>query len=223
MLLIEDSERLSRYIKDALSDAGYAVDAALDGEEGLWLALSIDYDAIILDLMLPKLDGITVLQRIREKGKKTHILILTAKSTVPDRVLGLEEGADDYLVKPFALEELIARIHTLVRRSYRLKKPIIRIGDLKIDTSRRTATHNGHSLDLTTREYALLEYLAMRRGEVVSRSDIENHIYDEQAEPMSNVVDSLVYRLRKKLDMPGEPMLIRTRRGMGYVLEEPGS
>jgi DNA-binding response OmpR family regulator len=219
VLLIEDSERLRTYIKDGLSQAGYAVDLAPNGEEGLWLALSNDYDAIILDLMLPKLDGIAVLKRLREKGKGTHVLILTAKDTVEDRVHGLSEGADDYLIKPFALEELLARVRALVRRSYGVKSSRITIGELEIDTMRKTVRRQGELIDLTAREYALLEFLALRKGEVVSRTEIEHHIYDDRTEPMSNVVDSYVYRLRKKIEAPHGPALIHTRRGMGYVLE----
>ena len=223
VLLVEDSARLGKYVKDGLSQAGYSLDLAPDGEEGLWLALSNDYDAIILDLMLPKMDGMNVLRRLRKKGRKTHVLILTAKDSVSDRVRGLEEGADDYLVKPFALEELIARVQALVRRNYGLKAPVIKISDLEIDTARRSVYRKGKDLNLTSREYALLEYLAMRRGEVVTRTEIEHHIYDDRAEPLSNVVDSSVYRLRKKIEPPGHPTLIRTRRGMGYVLENPSS
>jgi len=220
ILLVEDSARLRRYIRDALLQAGYAVDLASDGEEGLWLAESNDYDAIVLDLMLPKVDGMTVLRTLREKGRLEHVLILTAKDTVDDRVRGLVEGADDYLIKPFALEELLARIQALVRRTYGLKTSSIAVADLAVDTAKRTVSRNGIRLDLTPREYSLLEYLAMNQGQVVSRTEIEHHIYDERIEPMSNVVDSSVCRLRKKIDSPGKHSLVRTRRGMGYVLGE---
>jgi len=220
VLVIEDSLRLSKYVRDGLAQAGYSVDVAHDGEEGLWLALSNEYDAIILDLMLPKLDGIAVLQRLRAKGRKTHVLILTARDSVADRVRGLDEGADDYLVKPFALEELIARVQTLIRRSYGFKDPVLSIGGLKIDTARRIVSRGSRELSLTVREFALLEYLVMRKGEVVSRTEIEKHIYDEQAEPSSNVVDSSIHRLRKKIETVGAGDLIRTRRGMGYVIED---
>ncbi len=220
VLLVEDSPRLSKYVKEGLSRAGYSVDAVLDGEEGLWLALSNEYDALILDLMLPKIDGITLLRRLREKGRKTHVLILTAKDTVTDRVKGLSEGADDYLVKPFAIEELIARVQALVRRSYGLKKTVIRVGSLEIDSVARKVTRKGIDVALTGREYALLEFLVLKDGRVASRSEIELHIYDDHAEPLSNVVDSTIYRLRKKIEMPDEPPLIKTRRGMGYVIEE---
>jgi DNA-binding response OmpR family regulator len=223
VLLIEDSRRLRTYVKDGLIQAGFAVDQAEDGEEGLWLAGSNDYDAIILDLMLPKMDGLTVLDRLRSEGRKTHILILTAKDTVEDRVIGLDKGADDYLVKPFAFEELLARVQALVRRSYGIKSPVIDIGGLEIDIAKRSVERQGKAIDLTAREFALLEYLALRKGQVVSRKEIEDHLYDDGAELTSNVVDSHIYRLRKKIEIPGGPALIQTRRGMGYILEEPGA
>jgi len=222
VLLVEDSVRLSKYIKEGLNQVGYAVDSALDGEDGSWLALSNNYDVIILDLMLPKVDGISLLRRLRENKRNTHVLILTAKDTLSDKVHGLRAGADDYLVKPFAMEELIARVQSLVRRAYGRKSPVIAIGDLEIDTSRRVASRQGGDLELTAREYALLEYLAMKQGQVVSRTEIEQHIYDDLADPLSNVVDSTVYRLRKKVERPGGLTLIHTRRGMGYVLEVTG-
>lgn len=221
LLLVEDSERLQTYVGKGLRQAGYAVDVAGDGEQGLWLATENEYDAIILDVMLPKLDGITVLQRLRAEGRDTHVLILTAKDTVPDRVRGLEQGADDYLVKPFVFEELLARVQALVRRKYGEKQGRLAIGGLIIDTVRRVVTRNGETLELRPREYALLELLALRQGEVVSRSEIEQHIYDELAEPMSNVVDSAICLLRKKIDAAEGPSLIQTRRGMGYVMQEP--
>lgn len=217
LLLVEDSPRLQRSVTTALRQSGYAVDVAGDGEDGLWRASSHDYDAIVLDIMLPKLDGLTVLRRLREAGRNTHVLLLTARDTVPDRVTGLQSGADDYLVKPFALEELLARVAALCRRGYGAKQAGITIGELRLDSAARQATFAGERLDLTPREFALLEYLARRRGEVVSRADIEAHIYDELVDPMSNVVDSAICTLRKKLAAP----LIRTRRGQGYVLDEP--
>jgi len=219
--VVEDSERLRKYLGKGLADAGYAVDLAADGEEGVWFAENTDYDVIVLDLMLPGLDGMRVLRRLREEGRDTHVLILTAKDTVKDRVHGLEEGADDYLVKPFAMEELVARIAALARRTYGQKSARIEVGDLVIDTPTKTVTRGGEAITLTAREYALLEYLAMRRGELVSRTEIEEHIYDERVQPMSNVVDSAVCLLRRKIDRPGCPSLIQTRRGMGYLLRRP--
>lgn len=216
VLLVEDSARLQRSVSTALKKSGYAVDCAADGEEGLWLAENNNYDAVVLDIMLPKLDGLSILRKIRAAGRDTHVLLLTAKDTVEDRVRGLELGADDYLIKPFALEELLARVQALCRRAYGQKSNSLAIGPLELDTSKKTAVVNGRTAELTSREYNLLEYLAMRRGQVVSRADIEEHIYDGMVDPMSNVVDSAICLLRKKL---GDATLIQTRRGLGYVLE----
>jgi DNA-binding response OmpR family regulator len=223
ILLVEDSLRLQRSISTGLRKAGYAVDTASDGEDGLWKAESEDYDVIVLDWMLPRLDGLTVLRRLRSRGRNTHVLILTARDAVEDRVRGLQLGADDYLIKPFAHEELLARIAALVRRRHDQKDPTIRIGPLELNTSTRSVTVGGNPVSLAPREYALLEYLARRRGQVVSRTEIEAHLYDEAAELMSNVVDSAVCALRRKIDLPGQPSLIQTRRGMGYVLREAES
>jgi DNA-binding response OmpR family regulator len=176
------------------------------------------YDVIILDLMLPKVDGLTVLRRLRHEANETHVLILTAKGTVEDRVHGLRDGADDYLIKPFSFDELLARIEALVRRTYHAKNPTITIGPLALDTTARTVTRG-----LSKREYALLEYLAYRKGQVVSRREIEDHLYGERNFPMSNAVDRVVCTLRKKVDPPDAPPLLTTRRGLGYVLQEPAS
>jgi len=216
LLLIEDSPRLSRHVGTALRRSGYAVDTAGDGEEGLWLAESNDYDAIILDLMLPKRDGLDVLRTLRAKGRSVHVLLLTARDTVADRVTGLTAGADDYLVKPFAMEEMLARVQALCRRAYGTKQNRLGAGDLEFDTDARTVARAGRAIALTARELLLLEYLLRRAGTVVSRSEIEEHIYDGQVDPMSNVVDSAVCGLRKKL---AGPPLIHTRRGLGYILE----
>jgi DNA-binding response OmpR family regulator len=219
ILVVEDSVRLQRTVGTALRRSGYAVDVAGDGEEGLWLAESLDYDAIVLDVMLPKRDGLDVLRTLRAKGKPTHVLLLTARDTVADRVTGLGAGADDYLVKPFALEELLARVHALCRRADGTKQPRLAVGDLEIDPAARTVRRAGQAIELTAREYQLLEYLARRGGEVVSRGDIEAHIYDGQVDPMSNVVDSAICLLRKKLAVEADAApLIHTRRGLGYVL-----
>jgi DNA-binding response OmpR family regulator len=220
VLLVEDSERLRRSVTDGLRKSGFAVDTSADGEEGLHLARTEDYDAIVLDIMLPKVDGLQLLQRLRDSGKDTHVLLLTARDTISDRVTGLRMGADDYLVKPFAFEELLARIEALVRRQNQNKHPRIRVGPLEIDTAARTVAREYTTISLSPREYALLEFLAMRRGCVVSRTEIESHIYDMQAELMSNVVDSAVCALRRKIDQAERPSLIQTRRGMGYVLQE---
>jgi DNA-binding response OmpR family regulator len=220
VLVVEDSLRLQRSLGTALRKSGYAVDLAGDGEEGLWLAESNDYDVIVLDIMLPKRDGMAVLGELRRQGKTTHVLLLTAKDTVLDRVRGLQAGADDYLVKPFALEELLARVQALCRRTYGSKQALLTIGDLEIDTLARLARRGGHIIELPAREYLLLEYLARRRGQVVARADIEEHIYDGQVDPMSNVVDSAICNLRKMLAAAGAAPLIHTRRGLGYVLDD---
>lgn len=218
LLVVEDSARLQRSVATGLRRAGYGVDVASDGEDGLAQAELNDYDVIILDLMLPKIDGMTVLRRLREQGIATHVLILTARETVSDRVSGLNAGADDFLVKPFAFEELLARVQALGRRRYESKNPRIALGTIEIDTCERRVFRKGRPVELAPREYALLEYLAMRRGRVVSRAELEEHIYDGRADPMSNVVDSAVCVLRKHIDTPGQPSLIETRRGLGYVL-----
>lgn len=223
LLLVEDSRRLQESLGTGLRRCGYAVDIAPDGEAGLRFALHNDYDLIILDLMLPKIDGLTVLDRLRDAGHSTHVLILTAKDTINDRVSGLRRGADDYLIKPFAFDELLARVEALLRRRYESKTPAIRVGSLIIDTTARRVRREDGDIPLSKREYALLEYLAFRKGEVVSRNEIEDHLYGEDNFPMSNVVDRTVCALRKKLgDGPGEA-IITTRRGIGYLLEESES
>lgn len=213
ILFVEDSEILRNSVRRALRHAGFAVDTAADGEEGLAAAELRDYDALVLDVMLPKLDGLAVLQRLRAAGKTTHVLLLTARDTVADRVEGLRLGADDYLVKPFALAELLARVAALCRRAYGKKADTLRLGPLELDLAARRVRRDGADLELTAREWRLLEYLALRRGQVVPRAEIEAHIYDEFVEPMSNVVDSAIYALRRKIGAA----FIQTRRGLGYV------
>ena len=224
LLLVEDSPRLQRSVMTALKRSGYAVDVAGDGEQGLWLIESNRYDVIILDIMLPKMDGLTVLRKMREAGRKDHVLLLTARDTVADRVDGLRRGADDYLVKPFALEELLARVEALCRRVYGDKSVVLKVGDLNVDTNARQVTRGGQPVDLTAREYSLLEYLVRRNGEVVTRPEIEEHIYDGDVDPMSNVVESAICVLRRKLAIKeSAPPLIHTRRGQGYVLGDAGT
>lgn len=221
VLVVEDSRRLRETIGLALRKSGYAVDVAPDGNDGLWMAQSHRYDAVILDIMLPGLDGLSVLRQLRKEGNDTPILFLTARDTIHDRVAGLRSGADDYIVKPFELEELLARVESLCRRSYQKASPVIRVYDLALDTSAKSVRRGGRLVDLTAREYVLIEYLALRHGHVVSRTEIEEHIYDDQVSPMSNVVDSTVCSLRKKIAVtPDSRPLIHTRRGQGYVLGE---
>ena len=220
LLIIEDSARLRENLAAGLRHAGYAVDLADTGPQGLWLARSNPYDAIVLDVMLPGLDGLSVLRELRTGGTATHVLLLTARDSLEDKVAGLRQGADDYLVKPFAFDELLARIEALVRRSHGKKDPMLRVGPLRIDTTARSVHVGDRRIDLSPREYAVLEYLTARRGQTVSRTEIEAHVYDENANVMSNVVDSVIYTLRKKLDGTGQGSVIRTRRGMGYTVED---
>lgn len=219
VLLVEDYAPVRESVAQALEEAGFAVDAAADGAEGLWQAQSGDYDVIVLDLVLPGLDGLSILKELRKAGARTPVLLLTAKDTVADRVTGLNLGADDYLIKPFALEELLARVRALLRRKYETADPVIRVQDLEVNTVSRIVYRAGERIDLTAREYALLEFLAHRAGEIVSRSEIWEHVYDFRSTVESNVVDVYVGYLRRKLERPGWRPLIHTRRGQGYVLE----
>ncbi len=214
-LVVEDYQPVRVAVRDGLAENGYAVDVASNGEDGLWLAQQNPYDIVVLDVMLPVLDGLEVLRRLRAAGNKVAVLLLTAKDTVEDRVTGLDTGADDYLVKPFAFAELLARVRSLVRRRYEVKDPLLRVDDLEIDTVKRMVKRGDATIPLSPREYALLEYLAMRAGELVTRTDIWEHVYDFRSDAQSNVVDVYVSYLRKKL---GPPPLIHTRRGHGYVL-----
>jgi two-component system copper resistance phosphate regulon response regulator CusR len=222
VLLVEDYKPLQKSVAKAIREVGWAVDMASDGEEGQWFAENNGYDVIILDLMLPKVAGLSLLARLREKGNATPILILTAKDGVEDRMKGLDMGADDYLVKPFFLGELMSRLKALVRRTYHQKDPIIRVGNLEVDTSARRVRRGGEEVELTAREYALLEYLARRERQLVTRTDIWNHVYENFGGAGSNVVDVYVGYLRKKLHLPDMPALIHTRRGQGYVLQDEG-
>ena len=200
LLVIEDYRPLQQSLVKGLREAGFAVDTAADGREGLWYALNNDYDVIILDLMLPGIDGLKILKELRSKGRQSHVLILTAKDTLQDRITGLDQGADDYLVKPFEFRELLARVRALVRRSYRQKNPQIKLKDLRIDLTTQKVWRGRNEVDLTPREYALLEYLAMRAGEPVSRTDIWEHVYEFNSSVSSNVVDVYIGYLRRKIE-----------------------
>ena len=223
LLVIEDYAPLANSVCQGLREAGYAVELAREGHAGLALALSTSFDAIILDLMLPGLDGLQLLERLREKGSAAGVLVLTARDGVEDRVKGLDLGADDYLVKPFAFPELRARVRSVIRRRYQSPAAKIQVGDLEVDPKARTAARSGKAIALSAKEFALLEYLASRRGEVVTRSEIWDHVYDFASEPSSNVVDVYIGYLRKKIDADHPQKLIHTRRGQGYVLEAPPS
>jgi DNA-binding response OmpR family regulator len=218
ILLIEDHRPLQRALKQGLEEEGFAVDVAADGEEGDYKASTAEYDVIVLDLMLPRVDGLTLLQRWRKMGLNTHVLVLTARGTTEDKVKGLNLGADDYLTKPFELGELLARIRALIRRGHQVKTPVIRIHDLEIDTAARTVKRAGESVYLTPREFALLEFLAFHPGQVVTRTMIWEHLYDDRDETTSNVVDVYIRYLRTKIDKGHELPLILTRWGEGYLL-----
>ncbi|PKO19424.1 DNA-binding response regulator [candidate division BRC1 bacterium HGW-BRC1-1] len=224
LLLVEDSRRLRESLIAGLRRLGFALDTASDGEEGLRLARLHDYDVIILDLMLPKIDGLTILRTLRDEGKQSPILILTAKDAVPDRVVGLDAGADDYLTKPFAFNELVARLQALTRRKYGVAVSAVTLDDLVIDlAARRVHREGGEEILMAAREYALLEYFVLRRDKIVTRHQIEEALYDGRLDnPSSNVVDSAVCILRRAIDVEGRPSLIQTRRGLGYVLAATG-
>jgi len=219
ILLVDDSQRLLRSLGQGLRKLGYAVDLAGHGDEGLDLAETYAYDVIVLDLMLPGLPGIEILRRLRAGGNGAHILILSARDRVEDRVKGLQLGADDYLVKPFAFDELCARIQALVRRRHEAKNPVIRLGPLTIDTARREVSRDGGALHLTPSEYALLEFLAYRRGQVFSQEQLIQHLRRSDSEVSSNVIQVIVSGLRKRIHGPGHPPILRTRRGFGYYVE----
>jgi DNA-binding response OmpR family regulator len=218
ILLVEDQLALVKALREGLEDEGFAVDTAMDGEEADVKARSTPYDVVVLDIMLPKIDGLTLLKRWRAAGLNLHVLMLTARGTLDDKVVGLDNGADDYLTKPFQIEELLARIRALVRRGHQSKNPTIRVYDLVIDTAARSVMRANKPLHLTPREYSLLEFLAFHRGKVVTRTMIWEHLYDEYDENTSNVVDVYIRYLRNKIDKHFEPQLILTKWGEGYML-----
>lgn len=217
LLVVEDSTRLRTSLQSGLERLGFAVDTAADGKTGLSLAKVEPYDAIVLDLMLPGISGLDILRELRQRGKATDVLILSARDAVEDRVQGLELGADDYLVKPFAFDELVARLRAMHRRKHGVKQAVITLADLVIEPATRRVRRGEVELDLTAREFALLELLALRLGETVSRIEIEDKLYGMERFPNSNVVASTISILRAKL---GDPPLIHTRRRLGYVLSE---
>ena len=224
ILVVEDEPKTGDYLKQGLGEAGFVVDLARDGLDGLHLALTEAYDLAILDVMLPGIDGWQVLQGIRRAGKEMPVLFLTARDEVDDRVRGLELGADDYLVKPFAFAELLARVRTLLRRGSKSKEADnLRVADLELDLLRRRVTRAGKRIDLTAKEFALLELLLRRQGEVLPRSLIASQVWDMNFDSDTNVVEVAVRRLRAKVDDEFTPKLIRTVRGMGYVLEDSAS
>lgn len=217
-LLIEDYTPLRNNVREYLAEEGYIVDDSATGDEGLWFAKNHAYDVIVLDIMLPKIDGLEILRRLRELQDKTPVLVISSRDSVAQRVEGLDSGADDYLVKPFDLAELVARIRSLARRRYDHESSQLRIGDLVIDCVKKSVSRCGKTIDLTRREYGLLEYLAHRAGQPVSRTEIWEHVYEDQSGGSSNTVDVYIGYLRKKLNDGGLPEMIHTRRGYGYIL-----
>ena len=220
VLVVEDYPLLAKSLTQGLREAGYAVDATGDGEEALWYARESAYDVIVLDLMLPQKSGLEVLAELRAESNPAQVLILTACGDVPDRVRGLDAGADDYMTKPFALEELLARVRVLCRRRHEEGSTVIRIGDLELDSNSRRVTRCGTRIDLSQREYALIEYLARRTGTVVARDELWEHVYDFAAEQRSNVLEVHIANLRRKIDRPFARSLLHTRRGLGYLLAD---
>jgi two-component system response regulator PhoP len=223
ILLVEDEAALRETLAARLKREGFAVDTAADGEDGLFLGREMPFDVAIIDLGLPKLPGIELVRKLREEGKKFPILILTARSSWQDKVEGLKVGADDYLVKPFHVEELLARINALVRRAAGWSRPILECGPLTLDTTAQTVALNGQPVDLTSYEYKVLEYLMLHAGELVSKTDLTEHIYQQDFDRDSNVLEVFIGRLRKKLDPEGTLKPIETVRGRGYRFAIPRS
>jgi two-component system OmpR family response regulator len=222
ILVVEDDAKIASFIEKGLRQAGYAVDRVADGESGLLLAESGPYDAVVLDLMLPGLDGLSLLERVRQGGRTVPVLILSARGAVDDRVRGLQAGGDDYLTKPFSFAELLARLQALLRRaSLSASTSLLSIADLQLDLRTREVRRGGQRIDLQPREYALLEYLMRNAGTVVSKTMILEHVWDYHFDPQTNVVDVLVHRLRGKIDADFEEKLLHTVRGVGYVLKVP--
>ncbi len=223
ILLVEDEPDAAMMLAKGLREEAYAVDLAADGEQALALAHASDYDLVILDVMLPRKNGFEVCRELRSSGSAVPVLMLTARDAVEDRVTGLDSGADDYLPKPFDFDELLARVRALLRRRPALYPEVITVADLSLDTRGRRARRGGRDVELTAKEYALLEYLARRAGEVVGRADIAEHVWDESYDPFSKVIEVFIQRLRRKIDGGQAVKLIRTRRGEGYMLTDRGS
>ncbi len=222
LLIVEDESKIGDYLRQGLSEAGFVVDLARNGLDGHHLAMTEDFDLLILDVMLPDIDGWKILKSLRDAGRNVPVLFLTARDTVDDRVKGLELGADDYLVKPFAFSELLARVRTLLRRGTTpVNETMLTIADLELDLMRRRVTRKGRHIQLTAKEFALLELLVRRQGEVLPRSLIASQVWDMNFDSDTNVIDVAIRRLRAKIDENFEPKLIHTRRGMGYMLDIP--
>jgi DNA-binding response OmpR family regulator len=221
LLLVEDDSRIVRFVARGLQEQSYAVDIAVTGDDALYQIEINDYDLVVLDVMIPGKNGFEVCRAIRSLGKRMPVLMLTARDAVEDRITGLDSGADDYLTKPFEFRELLARLRALLRRPRELRPPQIVVGDLTLDTASQTAKRGSRAISLTTKEYALLEFLARNAGRVVGRSDIAEHVWDESFDPFSNLIEVYVNRLRRKLGDDNDPPLLQTRRGSGYILSAP--
>jgi two-component system, OmpR family, response regulator len=222
VLVVEDDKKIASFVVKGLKQSGFAVDHCEDGESGLLLARTTPYDAAIIDIMLPKLDGLSLVQQIRKDNLRTPVIILSAKASVDDRVKGLQAGGDDYLTKPFAFSELLARVQALIRRSTQASEPTrLVVGDLVVDLLTREVTRAGQKIELQSREFALLEYLMRHAGRVVTKTMILEHVWDYSFDPQTNVVDVLVHRLRSKVDKDFPRKMISTLRGVGYVLKAP--
>lgn len=217
VLYVEDYKLLRESVALGIRDKGWLIDTSSDGEEGLYMATENKYDAIILDVMLPKLNGFEILKQLRKNSNNTPVIMLTAKDELENRIEGLDSGADDYLTKPFYIDELISRINALYRRNSNQRHPLITCGDIEINTITKVVTRNGSTIDLTNREYALLEYFAHHQNEVVSRTDIWEHVYGSEHNSTSNIVDVYIGYLRKKLNADGAPNRLHTKRGYGYL------
>jgi two-component system copper resistance phosphate regulon response regulator CusR len=221
ILLVEDDPRITRFVAQALREQAYAVDAAADGDDALYKVSVNDYDAVILDVLIPGRDGFEVCRELRAQGSVVPVIMLTARDAVPDRVAGLDSGADDYLTKPFEVAELLARLRALLRRGRAVRPALVNVADLRIDTRAHAVTRAGRRIELTAKEYALLEYLARERGRVLTRAEIAEHVWDENFDPLSNLIDVNINRLRRKVDDGFSVHLIHTRRGEGYMLAAP--
>ena len=220
ILVIEDDKKIASFVVNGLKQSGFAVDHCVDGEEGLFMARNTSYDSAVIDIMLPKLDGLSVVQRLRKENIRVPVIILSAKASVDDRVKGLHAGGDDYLTKPFAFSELLARVQALIRRSTNTAEPTrLTVGDLSLDLLTREVTRAGQKIELQAREFSLLEYLLRHAGRVVTKTMILEHVWDYSFDPQTNVVDVLVHRLRAKVDKDFPKKLIQTLRGVGYVLK----
>jgi heavy metal response regulator len=219
ILVVEDEKKVASFIKKGLEEEGYAVDVAADGEEGLAMALAHVHDLLILDIRLPKMDGLRVLQALRQDHVTAPVLLLTVRATIEDKVLGLDAGADDYLTKPFAFQELVARVRALLRRRAEAEPTVLQIDDLRLDPARRIVCRGGEKIELTPREFALLDYFMRNPGRVLTRTMIAEHVWDYSFDTSTNVIDVYVNYLRKKIDTDRAPKLLHTVRGVGYVLK----